>query len=92
MKGQPWTKACSCGLSHTETQWEALALVGFQHDATCCELRKCHCGSTLAVTCEHEEDPDWDPDPDYWQDEPGTGTFAEERKWRLDRAYRDGGR
>jgi hypothetical protein len=43
-------KTCSCGVSLTVDEWEALPLVGFVSDeAEVLELRNHSCGSTIAL-------------------------------------------
>lgn len=43
-------KVCACGASYTREQWAELPHVGEQDDGIdVWELRRCRCGSTLAV-------------------------------------------
>jgi hypothetical protein len=57
---ETWPKKCSCGLSHTEEDWEKLTYVGVQkglQDAGVpdLELRNCRkCGSTIAQPIMYE--------------------------------------
>ena len=48
---QPW-KSCSCGRAISRAAWLNLPLVGIQRcdgEPYDLELRKCRCGSTLAI-------------------------------------------
>ncbi len=48
-----WPKACGCGRSYTEHEWNLLTYVGTMvDDAESCELRNCRCGSTIAQAIE----------------------------------------
>ncbi len=52
MSVQPsvWPKRCACGNPYSRSQWQKLALVGYQADEVeTLELRDCTCGSTLAI-------------------------------------------